>query len=37
MIAMTLRFMLNSIKVSRAPTPAAGRPESIVIGWMKLS
>ena len=36
-IAITLRSILNSISVRRAPTPAAGSPDRIVIGWMKLS
>ena len=36
-MAITDRSMRNSISVSSAPTPADGRPEMIVIGWMKLS
>ena len=36
-IAMTDMSMLNSIKVRIAPMPADGRPEMMVIGWMKLS
>ena len=36
-IAMTDRSILNTISISSAPTPADGRPEMIVIGWMKLS
>ncbi len=36
-IAITLRSILNSISVRSAPTPAAGSPDRIVIGWMKLS
>ena len=35
--AITDSSMLNSIKVRIAPMPADGRPEMIVIGWMKLS
>ena len=36
-MAMTDRSLFNIISVRRAPTPADGRPEMIVIGWMKLS
>ncbi len=36
-MAMTDRSILNAISVSSAPMPADGRPEMIVIGWMKLS
>ena len=36
-IAITDRSMRNSISVRIAPIPADGRPEMIVIGWMKLS
>ena len=36
-IAMTDNSMPNSISTSSAPTPADGRPEMMVIGWMKLS
>ena len=36
-MAITDRSMLNSISTSNAPTPADGRPEMMVIGWMKLS
>ncbi len=36
-MAMTDRSMPNAIRMISAPTPADGRPEMIVIGWMKLS
>jgi len=36
-MAMTERSMLNIISTSSAPTPAEGKPEMMVIGWMKLS
>ena len=36
-MAMTERSILNAISVSSAPMPADGRPEMMVIGWMKLS
>ena len=36
-IAMTDKSMPNIINVRIAPIPADGRPEMIVIGWMKLS
>jgi hypothetical protein len=36
-MAMTERSILNSISTSSAPIPAEGRPEIMVIGWMKLS
>ena len=36
-MAMTDSSILNSISVRIAPMPADGRPEMIVIGWMKLS
>ena len=36
-MAITERSMLNSISVSSAPMPADGRPEMMVMGWMKLS
>ena len=36
-MAMTDRSILNSISVRSAPMPADGRPEMMVIGWMKLS
>jgi len=36
-MAMTERSILNIINTSSAPTPADGRPEMMVIGWMKLS
>ena len=36
-IAITDSSILNSISVSSAPMPAEGRPEMMVIGWMKLS
>ena len=31
-IAITLRFILNSMSVKSAPTPAAGNPDKMVIG-----
>src|SRR5438045_1807366 len=34
-MAITDISMLNSIRVRIAPMPAEGRPEMIVIGWMK--
>ncbi len=36
-IAITDSSILNSISVRIAPMPADGRPEMMVIGWMKLS
>ena len=36
-IAITDRSIWNRISVSSAPMPADGRPEMMVIGWMKLS
>ena len=36
-IAMTDISIPNSIKVTIAPMPADGRPEMMVMGWMKLS
>ena len=36
-MAMTLRSMPNSIRISSAPMPADGRPDRMVSGWMKLS
>ncbi len=36
-MAITDRSILNNISVSSAPMPADGRPEMMVIGWMKLS
>ena len=36
-IAMTDISIPNSIRVRIAPMPADGRPEMMVIGWMKLS
>ncbi len=33
-MAMTLRSVLVSISASSAPTPAEGRVERIVMGWM---
>ena len=36
-MAITDRSILKTISVTSAPTPADGRPEMIVIGWMKLS
>ena len=36
-MAITDRSILNSISVRSAPMPADGRPEMMVIGWMKLS
>ena len=32
--AMMLNSVLNSISASTAPTPADGRVERMVIGWM---
>ena len=37
MMAMTPRSLPASISASSAPTPAEGRVERIVTGWMKLS
>ena len=34
MMAMMLRSSWNTISVPSAPSPAAGRPDRIVIGWM---
>ena len=34
MSAMTLNSVRQRIKASSAPTPAEGRVERIVIGWM---
>jgi hypothetical protein len=36
-IAMTERSILKMSRASRAPTPAEGSVERIVMGWMKLS
>jgi hypothetical protein len=36
-IAVIDRSILNIISTMSAPTPADGRPERMVIGWMKLS
>ena len=36
-MAITDSSMRNRIRVSSAPMPADGRPEMMVIGWMKLS
>jgi hypothetical protein len=35
--AYILRSLPNAISVTSAPKPAVGRPDRIVIGWMKLS
>ena len=32
-----VQFLVKSISVSSAPKTAEGRPERIVMGWMKLS
>jgi hypothetical protein len=37
MSAMIVSSVLNSISVRSAPRPAAGKPDRMVIGWMKLS
>ena len=37
MIPITSSGIPNSIRVSNAPSPAAGRVEMIVIGWIVLS
>ena len=37
MIATTLRSWWKSMSASSAPTPAEGRVERMVMGWMKLS
>ena len=37
MMPITSSGMPNSIKVSSAPSPAEGRVEMIVIGWIVLS
>ena len=37
MMPITPRSLPTSISASSAPTPAEGRVERIVIGWMKLS
>ena len=35
--AMTLNSASNAIKASSAPTPAEGRVEMMVSGWIRLS
>ena len=35
--AMTLRSKPNTIRINSAPTPADGRVERMVSGWMSLS
>ena len=37
MIAMTERSMPKAQSATSAPRPAEGRPDRMVIGWMKLS
>jgi hypothetical protein len=36
-IAMTLRLIWKAISSSKAPMPAEGRVERMVIGWIALS
>ena len=37
MMATTLRSWWKSMSAMNAPTPAEGRVERIVMGWIKLS